>query len=90
MSEPPAFLSEDSMNESFLGPGRKPRVARIQSPLKAARTYLQVVSTHQSPDNDGVERNARGGYSSPAYPWRLAHPKQLICLKDIWAEGENS
>jgi hypothetical protein len=74
----------------FLGPGGQLRVARIQSPLKAARTYLQLVSTHQSPDNDGVERNARVDILPPAYHWRLAHPKQLICLKDIWAEGEKS
>jgi Alcohol dehydrogenase GroES-like domain/Alcohol dehydrogenase GroES-associated len=39
-------------------------------------------------DNDGVERNARVDILPPAYHWRLAHPKQLICLKDIWAEGE--
>jgi hypothetical protein len=47
------------MNVSFLGSGPETLNCRIQSPLKAARTYLQVVSAHQSPDNDVVGRNAR-------------------------------
>jgi hypothetical protein len=79
------------MNESFLGSGAgNPELPRVQSPLKAARTYLQVVSTHQSPDNDGVERNARVDIFPPCISLAIGPPEAAQMLKDMWAEGEKS